>query len=329
MRVLLQNRPRNLPWKGGDQVQEDATAQWLEALGVEVHRSADLDPDLSGYDVVHLFNLIGDWTLHQFRNARRHGAPVVVSTIYNPHQYGLTSFVQQLEMVRGSQRLLPNSHAEQRKLEADFGCRTPCTVVPNGIDPQDLPEPDFAAYAERDIALFVGRIDERKRPLELVRAWNNLRLSGQVPLVLVGHPFLRPYYEKVRVEAARVRGASIAFAGELLPEQVREYYRRARVFVLPSRLETPGLANLEAAACGCALVVGDCPDVRETFGELARYCDGASPADIAAKVLAAWQAPPDPRLAALVRERHTWEAAARATLAAYEAVLETHGVSRG
>jgi hypothetical protein len=69
--------------------------------------------------------------------------------------------------------------------------------------------------------------------------------------------------------------------------------------------------------------------VRETFGELARYCDGASPADIAAKVLAAWQAPPDPRLAALVRERHTWEAAARATLAAYEAVLETHGVSRG
>lgn len=328
IRVLFQNRPRNLPWRGGDQVQEDATARALRALGVHVDQSADPEPDLSGYDLVHLFNLIGDWTLRQYRNARRRGVPAVLSPIYNPHQYGLTKFVEQREVVLGSSMLLPNSRSEERKLQTDFGCRTPCAIVPNGIDPSAWPEPDPSRFRERDIALFVGRIDERKRPLELVRAWYNLRLSARAPLVLCGHPFLRPYHEKVRAEAQRV-GAAITFAGEVAPEELAGYYARARVFVLPSRLETPGLASLEAGASGCALVLGDCPDVRDYFGDLARYVNGADPADIAAKVLAAWEAPPDPALPALVRERYTWDAAARATLAAYESVLAGAGAARG
>jgi glycosyltransferase involved in cell wall biosynthesis len=78
---------------------------------------------------------------------------------------------------------------------------------------------------------------------------------------------------------------------------------------------------LEAAASGCALVAGDCPDVREYFAELARYCDGADVRSIADAVVAAWESPPRPELAELVRSRYTWDAAARATLEAYRAAL--------
>ncbi len=343
MRVMIQNRPRNLPWTGGDQIQEDATARWLESLGVRVGRSTEPEPNLVGYDLVHLFNLIGDWTVRQFRNARRRGVPVVVSTIYNPRQYALASYAEQLEVVRGARMLLPNSRSEREKIEADFGRAAACAIVPNGIEPALLVEPSAAPWKRRDIALFVGRIDERKRALELVRAWRDPRLGGRIPLVLCGHPFLRPYFEEVRAEAEHVNAATrarceasppagaagaaagaaaIHFAGEVPPEQLASYYARARVFVLPSRLETPGLANLEAAACGCALVAGECRDVSDYFGDLVRYCDGARPDDIAAKVLEAWESPPDPKLAALVRERYTWEAAARATRDAYRAAFE-------
>lgn len=321
MKALLLNRPRNLPWKGGDQVQEDATARRMRRLGVDVTQSYELEPDLSGFDIVHLFNLIGGWTLRQFRHTRRHGVPIALSTIYNPRQFAMNSYVEQLEMVREASVLLPNSRAEEAKLSADFGRTAPIAIVPNGIEPRELPSPDAVPFAERDIALFVGRIDERKRVLELVRAWADPRLGGNIPLVICGHPFLPPYFERVRAAAAGAPHDSIRFEGEVPPARLPEYYRRARVFVLPSRLETPGLANLEAAASGCALVAGDCPDVREYFGELARYCDGAEPRSIADAVIAAWPSPPSSELAALVRTRYTWDAAARATIEAYRAAL--------
>jgi glycosyltransferase involved in cell wall biosynthesis len=286
-----------------------------------VTQSSELEPDLTGVDIVHLFNLIGGWTLSQFRHARRHGMPIALSTIYNPRQFAMTSYVEQLEMVRDASVLLPNSRAEEAKLAADFGRTAPVAIVPNGIEPRELPSPDAAPFAERDIALFVGRIDERKRALELVCAWMDPRIAGRIPLVICGHPFLPPYFEQVRAAAASAPQGAIRFEGEVPSARLPEYYRRARVFVLPSRLETPGLANLEAAASGCALVAGDCPDVREYFAELARYCDGADVRSIADAVVAAWESPPRPELAELVRSRYTWDAAARATLEAYRAAL--------
>lgn len=59
------------------------TAEYLRQLGVEVVFSTELEPDLTGYDVVHLFNLIRPQEVFlQARNAKRQGKPVVLSTIY-------------------------------------------------------------------------------------------------------------------------------------------------------------------------------------------------------------------------------------------------------
>jgi glycosyltransferase involved in cell wall biosynthesis len=59
------------------------TKEYLERLGVEVAVSTALEPDLAGYDLVHLFNLIRPQeVLTQARNARRQGKKVALSTIY-------------------------------------------------------------------------------------------------------------------------------------------------------------------------------------------------------------------------------------------------------
>jgi len=86
MKVLLQGRSaRSLALNpGGDQVQLEATAHALrETKSVEADVSTVSEPDLAGYDAVHLFGLVRPQeTWLQARNAHRQGKPVFLSTVY-------------------------------------------------------------------------------------------------------------------------------------------------------------------------------------------------------------------------------------------------------
>lgn len=83
MRVIFQSRTTLFAVPGGDTVQLTKTAEYLRALGVEVDISTELEPDLSGYDLVHLFNLMRPQEVFlQARNAKKQGKRVALSTIY-------------------------------------------------------------------------------------------------------------------------------------------------------------------------------------------------------------------------------------------------------
>jgi glycosyltransferase involved in cell wall biosynthesis len=57
---------------------------------------------------------------------------------------------------------------------------------------------------------------------------------------------------------------------------------RAAIFVLPARYEPFGLAVLEAALAGCALVLGDIPSLREIWQDAALFAPTCEPDAIAA-----------------------------------------------
>lgn len=61
--------------------------------------------------------------------------------------------------------------------------------------------------------------------------------------------------------------------GRLPPRHVHGWMSRATVYALPARYEPFGLSALEAALCGCALVLGDIPSLREVWGDAALYVD--------------------------------------------------------
>jgi glycosyltransferase involved in cell wall biosynthesis len=71
------------------------------------------------------------------------------------------------------------------------------------------------------------------------------RLAG-VPLKVVGDGPERPRLE-------RRAGSEVAFLGRRSDEEVREFYRRARVVLLPGE-EDFGIVPLEAQACGRPVV---------------------------------------------------------------------------
>ncbi len=83
MKVLFQSRTTLFSAPGGDTVQLLKTREYLQKLGVEVDIAEELEPDVSAYDLVHVFNLMRvqeAWL--QVRNAKRQGKPVALSTIY-------------------------------------------------------------------------------------------------------------------------------------------------------------------------------------------------------------------------------------------------------
>ena len=128
--------------------------------------------------------------------------------------------------------------------------------------------------------------------------------------------------QKTYVNACKAEaGETIEFVPFLSQTELTNYYKRAKVHVLPSWFETAGLVTMEAAAMGCNVVIADKGDVREYFGDLAYYCNPESSQSIADAITKAMSEPVNPALKKHVLENYTWGKAAEQTLSAYKMVL--------
>jgi glycogen(starch) synthase len=59
--------------------------------------------------------------------------------------------------------------------------------------------------------------------------------------------------------------------GAMPPADLAQWLRHAAVYAFPAKYEPFGLSVLEAALCGCALVLGDIPSLREVWADAAIY----------------------------------------------------------
>ncbi len=74
-----------------------------------------------------------------------------------------------------------------------------------------------------------------------------------------------------RSDGRRQEPANMRALGSLSPQAFGAELGRAAIFALPARYEPYGLTVLEAAQCGCALVLGDIPSLRELWDEAALF----------------------------------------------------------
>lgn len=221
-----------------------------------------------------------------------------------------------VELLESAAVLLPNSRAEQAEIESRFGVRRLTVIVPNAADTSTFGPPTHPAPPRAGV-LCVGRLEPRKNQLALIEA---LRGTG-IPLTLVGQTgrFSGAYGRRCR----RAADANVRFVGPQPPAELARFYHAARVHACVSWYETPGLASLEAALCGCALVVTPGGSTREYFGDEAAYAEPDSLASIRAAVEQALTHGPSPGLAERVARQYTWDAAAAATAEAYRLALTT------
>jgi glycosyltransferase involved in cell wall biosynthesis len=218
------------------------------------------------------------------------------------------------QILQSAAMLLPNSEAEYKKLEKEYGVKKDYAVVPNGIDAA-LFSPDKKIIKDDTVVLCAARIEGIKNQLNLIKALND----SPYTLLLVGShaPNQKSYYDECR----RIAGKNILFYDHVPQETLVGYYKRAKVHVLPSWFETCGLSSLEAAAMGCNITITEKGYTREYFGNDAFYCDPGDPASIFNGIETAAKSHCKKELQEKIFHQFTWQRAAAITMGVYKKII--------
>ena len=214
-------------------------------------------------------------------------------------------------------------------------------VVYNGIDAGEYRATDATDVLERygidpatPYALFVGRITRQKGLAHLLRAARDL--PGQLVLCAGAPdtPEIAAETEQLVAELQLARRGVFWISDMLARQDVVQLLSNATVFVCPSVYEPLGIVNLEAMACGTAVVasaVGGIPEVvvDGVTGLLVPYQDGDPAAFEAGLARATADLLEDPGRAATMgaagRDRAVasfdWTAIAAKTVEVYRSAL--------
>ncbi len=322
MRVLFNTYPVAFDCPGGGEVQLLQSKQALEALGIEVLLFDPWQPQFDRVDLVHYFSVQGG-SMNFCGYARSLGLPLLISPVVwltreNRSRLPLGEIRDLLHLC---DRILPNSKAEADQLACEFHLPPErFSVVYNGVEPRFGAPADPGEFRRRfgiskPFLLNVANVEPRKNQQQLAQ----LARRMEIDLVLVGNVRQREFLAGC-LEAG---GPHVRYLGPLDHDDplLAAAYRACEVFVLPSLLETPGLAALEAAAAGAKIVITSEGATTEYFDDLVSYADPADVHSLRRAIETQWAAPRDARLRSHVLDHFTWAQTGRALAETYRQTL--------
>jgi starch synthase len=258
--------------------------------------------------------------------------------------YALSSWAERTA-IEAADAVIAVSHGMRRDVLAAYPDVDPARVhvVHNGIDTSLFtPQPDPAAVQQLGLdpdvptVMFVGRITRQKGLPHLLRA--AAALPDKTQLVLCASapdtPQIAVEVEQAVEDLQQTRDGVVWLREAVPRELLIALLSSAAVFVCPSVYEPLGIVNLEAMACGTAVVasaVGGIPEliVEGETGLLVPY-DADAPGSFEnglAEALTKLVEDPDRavRMGAAGRERAVeefgWDGIARKTVQIYESLL--------
>lgn len=255
---------------------------WAEELVRQGHQVIKVSPweqqDWQDYDAIHLFGYCTMLnSLSGIPNKNIVFSPIIDS--FQPiWKYRLVTYW-------GSKRLRLTSHNYEMRLAAKH-IKTWCVRTQfeyeyvrraYGINPSNISIIPLSYriippknYPQKEaFCLHVSKItDKRKNVERLVDA----AIKYHFRLVLVGSVDLA-VFEKSSLKQKIEANTNITYLGRVSDERLLQLYCSAKVFALPSIGEGVGMVALEAAACGCDMVVTSIGGPKEYYGDMARVVD--------------------------------------------------------
>jgi glycosyltransferase involved in cell wall biosynthesis len=200
-------------------------------------------------------------------------------------------------------------------------------VIYCGIDSQHF-TPDPASRSSEPLFVYLGRLKRYKAVDLVIRGFARVAIPG-ARLEVAGAGDYRPELESLAKSLDL--GDRVKFLGRISEDEKLRLLRRAWALVFTSPKEGWGITNLEAAACGTAVIASDSPGIRESVrhaetGFLVPHGDVEALAASMSRI--ASDRPLVERLGTQARSfatTFTWERAASETALHLEEVIEGGG----
>ncbi|HEY0796251.1 MAG TPA: glycosyltransferase family 4 protein [Acidisarcina sp.] len=255
----------------------DVPLEWMQNNHDAYERSAEALIDVAdcfGPDLLHANQYcLGAVLLDIPRLITAHSDVLSWAAVCRPNGLEASSWVKRYKAI--VQRGLDASDAVAAPtkwmslaLKQNFSVKKQIAIVPNG---RTLGRTSTLTQRQMQ-AVTAGRLWDEGKGLSTL-----LEIQAQVQLLIAG--------EENFGHTAAPRHDSIRSLGVLSEEQVHSLFYSSAIYVATSIYEPFGLAPLEAALCGCALVLRDLPSLREVWGEAATYFTDASGLESALAVL--------------------------------------------
>jgi starch synthase len=251
----------------------------LQSMAIDLQMASDM----GGATIVHSHTWYANFAGHVTKLL--HGLPHV-ATVHSLEPmrpwkaeqlgggYRLSSFCERTAL-ESADAVVAVSPAMRDDVLASYPALDPARVhvILNGIDAQQYrPDPETDVLERlgvdpgRPSIVFVGRITRQKGISHLLDA--ALAFAPEAQIVLAaGAPDTASLADEIAAKVARVqedRGGIVWLQGMLEKREVIQLLSHAAVFVCPSIYEPLGIVNLEAMACGAAVVAtrtGGIPEV--------------------------------------------------------------------
>jgi glycogen(starch) synthase len=319
-----------------------AFVRWVDAMNCDMRALGAQLVARFGFSLVHSHDWLVAGAAHDLaRGAELPWVTTVHATEFGRHQGWVQTYPQshihaiERAMVRRADHVIACSRFMQGHISTVFGVPLRrVTVIPNGIDPQDL-EPSVedlealrARYARpgQRLVLLVGRlVYEKGFHLALEALARVVKRPGNVRYLVAGTGSAEAELRRQARELGLTRHGS--FLGWVGDDMLHSLYRVAEVVIVPSIYEPFGLVALEAMASGCVCVVADTGGLREvvplgsSVGLRFRPRDASALGRVLEDVLA-----DDPARAAMIEEarqhvlQFNWPEVARRTAQVYSVV---------
>jgi glycosyltransferase involved in cell wall biosynthesis len=319
MKILFSTYPAAFQTPGGGEVQLLEYKKNISNINLEVDFFDQWKSKIKQYDLLHFFSCMpgSEHFLHYVKSL---GIPIFISpnlwvTEETKSNYPFEQIQSQLNMV---DRVVCNSKAECELLSKVFEVPIEKFIcVYNGVEEIFFESIDPRIFRDRyqlesPFILNVANIEPRKNQLNLIKA---IKKFPEYKLVIMGGIRDREYANQVITEGGSQ--LLIIERQEHGSEIQRSAYAACDLFALPSTLETPGLAALEAGACGAPVLITQEGCTQEYFDEFAVYIDPNCVDSIASGINSAFSRPSS-ELSSLIRRRFTWKEVVKSLVQHYQ-----------
>ncbi len=328
---------------GGPHVAIIETKAHLEQMGVKVEyfNMWDKKESILDCDLIQLFGAnLGNF--HLARDLKsRNTKFAVMPVFYSRHSAGVIRSANALyrgmrKMIRGiwwdwhfprdicqwAEAVMPNTIAEANLIEKGLCVpKEKIHWIPNGVSEKFLsadPELFQNKYGIKDFILNVGHIGpDRKNVLSLIRALRRI----DHPAVIIGQVVSSREAELCLKEAKKNKNLILIDGLDHDSPLLTSAYAACKVFALPSKFETPGIAALEAGLAGANIVITPHGGTREYFEDCAEYVNPYSIQSIRTGIEKALNIKNTDLLKKHIRENFLWSRVAEKMLDVYQIIL--------